>query len=390
MPSSTSSSDVPGPGPCLPPVKPQPGELPSHETPPVDAPIRTLPSRTLGAMWLVALLVFAVSLLGWELYWRSQGFEPGYRNSEGLWAIQRRRIDQGEGNALVLLGSSRVLFDVQLPVWERMTGERPIQLALEGTSPMSALEDLAADQDFHGRVLVGVSPDLFFSGFEYRGQVLEHYRNQSPAQRSGQWLSMHLLEPWLAYYSDEDTALFTVLARQPWPPRGGVMSYMEVRKLAVHEADRNTRMWRRVETDPQYRALARSIWAQRFNAPPPPPMATPELARAVVERQIQRAVAAVATLRARGVPVVFVRPPSAGEYLAFEQRVLPRDRSWDPLLAATGAPGIHFEDHPGMQGLTLPEWSHLAGTDADRFTAVLVDVLRRERWLQPDLDTRAN
>jgi len=363
-------------------VKPQPGELPSHETPPVDPPIRTLPSRTLGAAWLVALLIFAVSVLGWELYWRGQGIEPGYRNSEGLWAMQRRRIDQGDGDALVLLGSSRVLFDVQLPVWERLTGERPIQLALEGTSPLAALEDLAADKHFHGRVLVGVAPDIFFSGFEYRGQVLAHYRNQSPAQRSGQWLSMHLLEPWLAYYSDEDTALFTVLKRQPWPAREGVMSFMDVRKLAVHGADRSSRMWRRVETDPQYRALARSIWAQRFEAPPPPPMATPELAKAVVERQIQRAAAAVATLRARGVPVVFVRPPSGGRYLAFEQRVLPRERTWDPLLAATGAPGIHFEDHPSMQGLELPEWSHLSAADADRYTEALVQVLQRENLLQ--------
>jgi len=363
-------------------VKPQAGELPSHETPVADPPIRTLPQRPLAGVWLLALLVFAGTLLGWELYWRGQGFETGYRNSEGLWAIQRRRVDQGEGDALVLLGSSRVLFDVQLPVWERLTGERPIQLALEGTSPLAALEDLAADEDFHGRVLVGVSPDLFFSGFEYRGQVLAHYRNQTPAQRSGQWLSMHLLEPWLAYYSDDDSALFTVLERQPWPPRDGVMSFKPVRKLAVHEIDRNTRMWRRVETDPQYRALARSIWAQRFDAPPPPPMATPELAKAVVQRQIQRAAAAVATLRGRGVPVVFLRPPSGGRYLAFEQRVMPRERTWDPLLAATGAPGVHFEDHPSMQGLELPEWSHLSAVDADRFTEALVEILQRERRLQ--------
>lgn len=383
MPSSTSSSDRPGPDPRLPPVKPQAGELPSHETPAVDPPIRTLPRRPLAMVWLLALLVFAFGLLGWELYWRSEGIGPGYRNSEGLWAMQRRRIDGGEGDALVLLGSSRVLFDVQLPVWERLTGERPIQLALEGTSPLGALEDLAADGDFRGRVLVGVSPDLFFSGFEYRGGVLKHYRSQSPSQRAGQWLSMHLLEPWLAYYSDEDTALFTVLKRQSWPPRDGVTSFMDVRKLAVHQADRNTRMWERVEQDPQYRALARRIWAQRFNAPPPPPMATPERAEAVVKEQISRAARAVATLHGRGVEVVFVRPPSAGDYLAFEQRVLPRERTWEPLLAATGAPGIHFEDYPSMQGLELPEWSHLSARDAERYTQALVQVLQREGLLQP-------
>ena len=50
---------------------------------------------------------------------------------------------QGEGNKTVLIGSSRVLFDVQLPVWEKLAGERPIQLAIEGTSSVPVLEDLA-------------------------------------------------------------------------------------------------------------------------------------------------------------------------------------------------------------------------------------------------------
>ncbi len=381
MPSSTSSSE-----PRLPPVTPQPGELPSHETRPADPPIRTLPRRALAPAWCLALAVFAVSLLGWELYWRGQGGVPGYRNSDGLWAMQRRRIDRGEGDALVLLGASRVLFDVQLPEWERLTGERPIQLALEGTSPMAALEDLAADPDFRGRLLVGVTPPLFFTGFAYRGQVLPRYRQQTPSQRGGQWLSMRLLEPWLVFYSDDDFALFTVLERQPWPARPGVRRSMPVRKLAVHDADRNTRMWRRVQTDPAYRALARSIWAQQFSGPPPP-MATPEKAQVLIAAQIARAAAAVATLRARGVEVVFLRPPSSGDFLLHEERLLPRERTWDPLLAATGAPGIHFADHAAMQGLDLPEWSHLSPGDADRYTATLVGLLQREGLLQRGAQT---
>jgi hypothetical protein len=91
----------------------------------------------------------------------------------------------------------------------------------------------------------------------------------------------------------------------------------------------------------------------------------------LIEREIARAVAAVAKLRARGVRVVFVRAPSSGEVLEGERRRYPREKTWDLLLARTGAPGIHFEDHPDMQELRLPEWSHLAGADADRWTAAL-------------------
>jgi len=43
----------------------------------------------------------------------------------------------------------RLYFDIQLPVWERLDGRRPIQLSFEGTSPLKAVEDLAADPEFY-------------------------------------------------------------------------------------------------------------------------------------------------------------------------------------------------------------------------------------------------
>lgn len=338
-------------------------------------PERPIPARPWGPILLGAVLLFAVMLIAWEWHWRMFGVEPGYRNSNGQWAQQRRRINAGEGDATVLIGSSRVLFDLQLPVWERLTGERPIQLALEGTSPVPILEDLAADPDFTGRLLIGVAPVLFFSDFSRRVDVLPYYRHQSPAQRAGQWLSMQL-EPVLAFY-DSDFALSTVVRRQPWPVRAGAPPEVEVRKLSITDADRNTRMWNKVEDDPAYRALTRDIWKRLLTSRPPPP---PAAAIALREKQIDRAVAAIAKLHARDVPVLFLRPPSAGLWLQIERGAFPRVETWDPLLARTGAPGIHFEDYSQLQGYELPEWSHLSASEADRFTAALVPIIQREHW----------
>lgn len=61
---------------------------------------------------------------------------------------------------------------MQLRVWEKATGERPIQLALKGTSPMSMLRDLAAGPDFTGQVLRRAR--RFFTGFTYRGDVPQY------------------------------------------------------------------------------------------------------------------------------------------------------------------------------------------------------------------------
>ncbi len=112
-------------------------------------PVRDIPALPWNRVFATALVLFVAMVAGWELYWRDFGVEPSYRNSDGQWAEQRRRIDRGDGGRTVLIGASRMLFDVQLPVWERLTGERPIQLAMEGTSPIPVLEDLAGDREFH-------------------------------------------------------------------------------------------------------------------------------------------------------------------------------------------------------------------------------------------------
>jgi hypothetical protein len=75
---------------------------------------------------------------------------------------------------------------------------------------------------------------------------------------------------------------------------------------------------------------------------------------------------------------VFLRAPSDGEFLQAENMGFPRETTWNVLLERTGVPGIHFEDYPELQGLNLPEWSHLSGTDAEVFTERLGAILQRE------------
>ena len=178
--------------------------------------MRDIPALPWNRVFATALVLFVAMVAGWELYWRDFGVVPSYRNSDGQWAEQRRRLDHGEGNKTVLIGASRMLFDIQLPVWERVTGQRPIQLAMEGTSPVPILEDLAADPDFTGRVVVDVTPHVFFANQAYRDQLLTYARKQTPAQYVGDWLSMTFLEPNVAFY-DPDFALGTIVQRQDWP-----------------------------------------------------------------------------------------------------------------------------------------------------------------------------
>ena len=344
-------------------------------------PERDVPAQPWGRIMLGAAILFALLLGGWEWHWRAFDVRPAYRNDSGLWAIQRRRIDAGEGNATVVIGSSRSFFDLQLDVWQKLDGERPIQLAFEGTTPLPFLEDLAADPKFTGRLIVGVAPQLFFSGFGFHKDAIAFYHKESPSQRVGQWLSMHLIEPFWAF-DDDDYALATVLQRQPWwPERPGKPNSLHVRRLSESGPDRATHLWSKVADDPQYQTLARSIWSQHLKPSPDDP--PPDKVAKTRDEQIDRAVKAVATLRARGVKVLFVRPPSAGPYLVSDDREFPRAQAWDVLLAKTGAPGIYFSDYPELSGFDPPEWSHLKLADARKFTAALHAIVVRDFW-KPD------
>jgi hypothetical protein len=340
-------------------------------------PVRPIPEQPWGKILLGMALILAMLVAGWEAYWRAYGVTPSFANNSGLWAVQRRRIDAGEGDATVIVSSSRPFFDIQLPVWERLDGRRPIQLAFEGTSPLVFVEDLADDPHFTGRLIIGIDPQVFFR--ESGGihvDALAYTRKESPSQRIGQWLSMHFIEPYVAF-DDPDYALETVLARQPWPARPGKPRLTQVRKLSQSEADRNTHLWSKVTDDPQYLALVRSIWHERF-APATDP--APEKLRKTIQEQIDRTAKAVAKLRARGVRVLFLRSPSDGEYLAYETRLFPRATTWDALLAASGAPGLHFQDYPQLQGYYLPEWSHMTRAEAERYTVALYGVIQRDFW----------
>ena len=340
-----------------------------------DVVKRAVPA--LGRAGWLALFVFFVGIAAMETWARSLGVPSGdYLGSPGAWAEQRRRINQGEGDKWVFIGSSRAYYDLQIPAWTAADGREPIQLAVEGTSPIRVMEGLADDPDFTGNLIVGIAPGLFFSGFEFQSNLIDAYEEETPAQWFGHKVSV-LFEPWLAFYTD-DLSLPKIVERLPLPVREGTEFDPEQRKLVTRERNRNARLWKRIEENEAYRNEVRSIWAAGWK-----PMAErPEedQQRAVESRaeQIDRAVAAYERLIAKGCEVVFAVLPYDGHYAVSEPDRNPRALSWDVLMERTGAIGLHFEDHPEMQGYWLPEWSHMAASEADRFTPAFHGLVMRE------------
>lgn len=318
----------------------------------------------------ILLFNLAVLVTGWEIFWRHQDFIPGdYEDTPAVWQLQRERAT---GSATVLIGSSRMWEDVDLGQWYQTVGDRPVQLAIAGRNPQPVLDNLAADPLFHGLVVCEVTPYLFYAEPEAFTTAFMHKgAAQTLSQRAANRIGM-LLESRLAFI-DSETRLSTLWRRLPLPLRAGTFPVREVPKGHEMQADRNTRMWRRIETDPDYRALLQRLWL--FYAGPVNRQTVHPGIREQVAQAGVRLANDVARIRARGGDVVFVRFPSSGPVHTSEERSFPRSLSWEPLLRATQVTGVHFADYPQLQGYNLPEWSHMAAEDAPRFTRALATLV---------------
>lgn len=345
-------------------------------------PVRPIPAQPWGPIALSALLLCLALLAAWEWRMRGLGLEAGDLDDDAsAWVEQRRLIDAGDV-PVAIVGDSRILFDTDLDRFEALTGIRPVQLALPGTNARPFLEELAADADFKGLVVVGISERSYFrDDIGLMGDALKLYRYESPSHRSG-YLLYRLLERKIAFL-DDDYRLSTLVHRLDPDLRPKAMSpRWDVWKVRSGSDSRQTWMWPRIERDARLREHAREVWLHPAPGRPMGPLKADLIARTQAKTR-----QAVAAIRARGGDVVFVRPPSSPQLRAFEDKRVPRDVGWDPLLAAAGVRGIHFEDYAAMRGLDLPEWSHLSRRCSTVFTDAYVREIAR---IAPRLPLRSD
>ena len=389
MPSSTSSSDAPGgPNPTLPGggVLSRDGALPAGlrltasdrpgQAQPV--PTRDVPRQPWGKLALGVAVALFLCTTGLELNARRLGLHAGdLDNSETDWANERARSAQA---AVAIVGDSRILFDTNFNRFEQLTGIRPLQLAIHGTSARTLLKDVADNKAFHGLLIVGMADTMFFRSFDgYGGYIHQRKRFLTPAKEASQAID-HFLQRRLAFL-DSNYRLSVVAARLDPGYRARVEGpYDDVWKLAEVGEHLQTSMWPRILTDARLRGHARYAW-KGFKEDKP-------FSDAQIGKALAEAATAVATIRARGGDVVFVRPPSDRHLRVNEEAAIPKAKGWNALLRVTHSVGVHNDDlPPSANNLLLPEWSHLSRACAVVFTDAYV---RRLAQLTPRLRLRTD
>ena len=330
---------------------------------------------------IIAVILGVISLATWEFYWSSQGYYPDYDNDEALWANQRARVSKAKKGNIIIIGSSRIHFDIQLDAWEKNTGIRPIQLAQPGSSPLPIFNDLVNKTDFNGTILVGVTPGLFFSGttneirpYRSSNNKVKYFYNQTYAQRLNHQLSIPFQRN-LAFINDKDG--ISGIKLEELINRISIGNRIEegfppFPKFANISLDRNLRMIDKTVTDTSFAKIIKRVWTYKSTDTTPPEHIDKNGVLKLFKKDAK-------TFMDRGGTLILLRCPSTGYYKRKEENFYKREQFWDSLLIVTNVKGYHFNDYEQLSKLDCPEWSHLSGKDADYFTSEITKIMLKDQ-----------
>jgi len=334
----------------------------------------------LKSSFIIAISLSLLGLASWEYYWRSQGYSPNLNDDKTLWAVQRAKVDKATGNEVLILGSSRAYFDIQLEEFERLTGKKPVQLASTGSSPLPIFNDIVENTDFNGTIIVGVTPGLFFST-TYPGaspwkrpqSKVDRARDLTYAQLMNFYLSIPLQQNLVFISADEeewadDVDLKSLLRRIKIGNRTGAPQQPPFYNFGDVTTDRNMSMTHRASSDTAFANTIIKVWHFFGKGAPPPDK---ESTTNYFIKDVQKFIA-------KGGNLVLVRFPSSGGTRIAENMGLPKEQFWDYLLTTSKIKGYHFEDYQQLKDFTCPEESHLSAEDAKKFTEELAKIMIKD------------
>jgi hypothetical protein len=319
-----------------------------------------------------------IAAASWEVCLRHIGVDTAYDDNKALWAYTRAKVYEPKDQSTIFIGSSRIKFDLDIPVWQAMTGNHAVQLACVGSSPAPVLRDLANDPNFKGKLIIDVTEEIFLSNTSFDdegpGKRVEYFHKITPTQRASFQIDRRL-ESIFAFLDQDNYSINAMLPLLRLPQRPGVFpDVIFPPEFDRTTLDRQSYMTPKFLADTSLQNKVKGIWAFFEKMDPEPPLSGKKL-----DSIIQLIKINVDKIQSRGGEVLFVRTPSSGQVWIDEQKAFPRISYWDKLLTVTGCRGIYYKDYPAIAHFECPESSHLSPGQAVVFTKNLVKILKEEK-----------
>ena len=322
-----------------------------------------------GRVWIISLIAIVLCLGSWEAFWRIRGFQPTVQDDWGIWAKVRRQAVREGNQAIILVGASRIQAGLHPDTFEQVTGKRPLVLAIDGSSPVPVLENLAEDDRISGTVICSFTPMFLGEDSDDFGRSkrwIRKYNEQKWSSRIETALSILVEQTFVFRYTGlQPGQLLENIREKQWPrPFYAPMRPDRYRAMDFSIADLDRILRGRIEREMEF---------QDKSEPLPPEKFMEKVVR--IDKFIQK-------IERRGGKVIFIRFPSTGMVRQLEQQAWPREKYWDVLAANTRAEAIHFEDYPSLSKFDCPDGSHLDVRDAAIFTRALAEILLDYRLLK--------
>jgi hypothetical protein len=319
-----------------------------------------------------------VILGGWEGFWRVKGYHQVPRSQDPReWALLRKTASSGGVRAVVLIGTSRIMADFDIDTFAGTTGVRPVQLGIEGKSPLAVLANLADDHNFKGTVICD-----FNEVFVYATEGTKNPRMNLSAQdfvktyTDRSFLTELLPErvdasahkfftQTFAFQMPElsPTNSFHYFIRGQLPPKPQDSRTMVQDGTTISISGRQFTSDELEKLRQHFEELAERCIKNTT---------TSESLRTDVATYVD---ALVRRIQARGGQVVFVCFPVGGKLWEISERAYPKKDYWDFLASHASGTWIHFSDYPTLSGYNLPDSSHLDADGRLNFTKALTDIL---------------
>jgi len=318
---------------------------------------------------LVAIVIVATFVGAWEMLARNAGLGPTLVDNKTLWADNRHQLNKQGQDAIVLLGGSRLHRAIDVETMSERFARPVFQLAVEGSSCLPVLEDIAVDPRVTGTVLISVTPALMFNrkitqlDTGRQARYVANYRRQSLARRLDQKLSLFLQEHLALRTPQAQPAV--VIAELIETGQMPAPHYMTLSRDRVPDVD--------LDLMPQEQSDENMVAVFRRHVTPYSGQEFAPFADYIA--------ALVGLLRQRGANVIFLQLPAAGSVRNYEEETFPRQGLWNALESSVDATFIHYEDYPQLTGFVGRDGSHVESGQMVEFTARLSELLARHMVL---------
>jgi hypothetical protein len=338
----------------------------------------------------VLLLVIVAGLL--EAALAARGFRPTVGDSPAVWGRERTRASEVGAEGLILVGASRSQLDIDLGVLGRVTGKHPVQLAIDGSSFLPVLADLARDDRVTGTVIVefgGSVPDPAYQDAATHYVDVWRRGQRLGARYDFAWMEGSLAD-WrqgiLRSYADNGGPLEALSKRVL--PHTVTPQYLVTLPSGSREAD-----YLKVDMPAFY--FRRAMRNAGIDDVPDLPddaavnrylsdriRALPQASAAHLLKNATLLGQMVKRIEARGGQVIFVMYPNSGLVRETDDVRYPRAVFWDRVVPLAGGKGLYFSDEASLRDFTCPDGSHLDMRAKRRFTEAFAKALESRGWIR--------